>query len=356
MKLTTINNSYLRVNLFFWPLVFLLNTGPHWEIYSSTVELFQTVGMITGLQLLVAVITLKALVPKLLNQGQKAKFFLSLLVVLFIVSEINIAIRYLYLEPTYPQYDFFLEKFGHMDLFQRMFSLWTYKYIFFTKLSLYVFPTAILVAYNFYQNQTNLSKLNEQKRQAELDALKNQLNPHFIFNTLNNLYALALKKSDLTPMVIEKLSNILDYILYRCNDQFVSLRNEILLIENYIDLEKIRYGKRMQISFDYQIKNDNNIAPLILLTLLENACKHSTSEEINKSTINIQLTSTDDEIYFEIQNSKPKHLAQVNKKPQKIGLANMRKQLEILYPNAHNLIIDDTKDDYKIKLIIKPHA
>ena len=352
MKTLTTNNAQLRGHMFFWPLVFLLNTGPRWEIYTNTTEIILTVGMITGLQVLVALITLKILIPNYLNKGQKIKFFTLLLFSLFVASEINILLRYLYFEPFYPQYELFLKKYGHFELLARMFSPWAFKYIFFTKIPLYAFPTAILVAYNFYQTQNKLLRLNEQKRQAELDALKNQLNPHFIFNTLNNLYALALKKSDQTPMVIEKLSNILDYILYRCNDKFVSLKNEIKLIENYIDLEKIRYGKRMQVSFDYRVENDVNIAPLILLTLLENACKHSTSEELNKSTIDILLKSSEDNIYFQIQNSKPTHIVKLNKKPEKIGLANMRKQLELLYPDAHTLSIDDNQNYYKIKLTI----
>ncbi len=353
MKNLTTNNSQLRGHMFFWPLVFLLNTGPRWEIYTNATEIILTVGMITGLQFLVALITLKFLIPNYLNKGQKITFFSLLLLSLFIASEINIVLRYFYFEPAYPQYELFLKKYGHFELLERMFSPWTFNYMFFTKIPLYAFPIAILVAYNFYQTQNKLLRLNEQKRQAELDALKNQLNPHFIFNTLNNLYALALKKSDQTPMVIEKLSNILDYILYRCNDKFVSLKNEILLIENYIDLEKIRYGERMHVSFDYQVENDVNIAPLILLTLLENACKHSTSEELNKSIIVIQLHTTENRISFSIENSKPAHLKQNNKQQGKIGLSNMRKQLDILYPETHNLKILETKDKYRIDLEIK---
>ena len=354
MNNTTHVISGLKWYIFFWPLVFLLNTGPHWEIYSTTFELIQSVGLITGLQVVVALVTMKILIPRFLNKGFKVWFFVLLFMLIFAASEINVVVRYLYLEPIYPQYEYFLKMWGHMKLFERMFSLWSFKYIFFTKLPLYIFPTAIIVAYSFYQNQNNLLKLNEQKRQAELDALKNQLNPHFIFNTLNNLYALALKKSDQTPMVIEKLSNILDYILYRCNDKFVSLKNEIKLIENYIDLEKVRYGKRMEVSFSYQVENDINIAPLILLTLLENACKHSTSEELNKSTIDIRLESSDGEIYFEIKNSKPSHLKQTNKQVKKIGLTNMRKQLELLYPDTHELKIEDAVTFYRIELKIKP--
>jgi sensor histidine kinase YesM len=245
------NTKYTKLwmLLLFWALVFLLNTGPHWEIYSSTIELVETVGMITALQIMVVLITLKLLIPQILNKNHKTLFFIALFLLVFLASELNIFIRFNYHEKVYAaSYAAFLELFGQMKLSERMFSLWSFKYIFFTKLPLYFFPTAILIAHKFYKNQAAFLRLNEQKRQAELDALKNQLNPHFIFNTLNNLYALSLKKSDLAPMVIEKLSNILDYILYRCNDKFVSLTNEIQLIESYIDLEKIRYVNECQLS------------------------------------------------------------------------------------------------------------
>ncbi len=354
MKISTLSDNHSWIYALFWALVFLLNTGPHWETYLSTKELLETVSLITVLQLAVAAISLKILIPKLLNKDKKLQFFVFLFILVFISSEINILVRYLYIEKTYPDsYETFLKNYGHMMLFERMFSLWSFKYIFFTKLPLHVFPAAILIANNFYQKQRDLLKLNQQKQQAELEALKNQLNPHFIFNTLNNLYALTLKKSDQAPMVIEKLSNILDYILYRCNDKFVSLKNEIKLIESYIDLEKIRYGSRMSIIFECKFEKNVEIAPLILLTLLENACKHSTSEELNNSTIKITLEATDEKINFEIRNSKPALLKHTNIEDDKIGLSNMKKQLDLLYPDKHTLNIENTESYYKVSLGLK---
>ena len=337
----------------FWSLVFLLNTGPHWELYSSIREHIESVGLITLLQALVALITIKYLVPTLLSKGQTLLFILSLLALLLLASEINILVRVLYLEKTYSgSYTQFLGSFGHMPLLDRMFSLWTMKYIFFTKLPLYIFPTAVLMANNFHQQQQHVLKLSEQKRSAELDALKSQLNPHFIFNTLNNIYSLALKKSDLTPTAIEKLSGILDYVLYRCNDEYVQLGNEIELIESYIALEKIRYGKRLDVSFNSNADESKKIAPLLLLTLLENACKHSTVEELNTAKINIDLSSSAKEVIFKLVNSKPTQLNVSNRETEQIGLSNLKKQLDLLYPETYQLEVEETADSYSTTLTL----
>ena len=126
----------------------------------------------------------------------------------------------------------------------------------------------------------------------ELKVLKNQLNPHFLFNTLNNLYALTLKKDDKAPEVIAKLSEILDFVLYRCNDDFVCMEKEIKLLENYISLEKLRYSEnRLAISFTKDIQENSKISPLILLTFVENAFKHGVINETEKAMIRYEFTN-----------------------------------------------------------------
>lgn len=124
---------------------------------------------------------------------------------------------------------------------------------FFSTSLYYAYPCVILVAILFYIEKQKLLELHEKKREAELNALKNQLNPHFLFNTLNSLYLLALKKSEKTIKVIENLSHILDYMLYRCDKKYVLLRDELTLINKYLELEQIRYGKRVNVIFDESI-------------------------------------------------------------------------------------------------------
>ena len=341
-------------HLIFWALVFLINSGPHWAIYSSPAEFITTVGMLTSLQFMVAYVTVKFCIPLVLEQGRTVLFFMCLIGLTLLASEINIAIRYLYLEPTYPMsYERFLELYGDKTFRERMVSLWTLKYIFFTKIPMFLYPAVILTANTFHQKQRDMLKLSEQKQKAELEALKNQLNPHFIFNTLNNLYTLALKKSDLTPVVIEKLSNILDYVLYRCHNQFVPLSDEIELIDNYIDLEKIRFGDRIDIWFQHNVNNGVHIAPLILLTLLENACKHSTREELDVASIQIQLDANDSHIAFEIINSIPQHQdIAARRETDPIGLANLKKQLHLIYGQRHQLNMRETDNEFTVHLEI----
>jgi len=349
--------TYIRNHagyLIFWGLVFLINIGPHWQIYATTTELITTVSLLTFQQFLVAYFNLRFNIPLLLNKGHTVWFFVCLIGSAVFVTEINIAVRYLYLEPTYAEsYKRFLELYGDKTLRERMVSLWTLKYIFFTKIPMFLYPAIILIANAFHQKQRDMLKLSQQKQKAELDALKNQLNPHFIFNTLNNLYTLALKKSDDAPLVIEKLSHILDYVLYRCQHEFVSLSDEIDLIDHYIALEKIRYGERVNIAFEHQINDDVRIAPLILLTLLENAFKHSIKEELGHASIEIKLHATKKHLKVEMMNSKPRHYEQVRTNKEPIGLANLKKQLVLIYPNKHTLVIEESDQDFSIKLDIE---
>ena len=349
-------NSELLGYSLFWLLVFLLNIGPQWDNYSSMKEVFETAGTLTALQVIVVVIALKVLLPSFLNQEKRFLFIVSLVAVTFIAGEINILIRYLYLEPTYAlSYKRFIELYGHMTLSDRMFSLWTMKWMFFSKIPQLLYPSAILIAHSLYKQQQRLLQISEQKKKAELEALKSQLNPHFIFNTLNNLYALTLKKSDKAPIVIEKLSDILDYVIYRCNDDFVPLSSEIQLLESYITLEEIRYGQRIVIVFNTRIESSCYIAPLILLTLVENACKHSSGEEINQATVNIELIVQQQQLHFTVINSKPKRLHQESNNSatrEGIGLSNMTRQLDLIYNDNYTLDIVDSQHNYQAHLSI----
>lgn len=141
-------------------------------------------------------------------------------------------------------------------------------------------------------------------------------------------------------------------MLYRCSEKYVSLNNEIKLINNYLDLEKIRYGERLILDFSYSIKEDMKIAPLILLNLVENVCKHSTSQELNTAIVSINLTSYNKELTFNITNTKPKTRKTISQKSGRIGLNNLIKQLELLYPDSHELLISDSIGEHQVNLRI----
>jgi hypothetical protein len=202
------------------------------------------------------------------------------------------------------------------------------------------------------RTQQEKSRLEEEKRFMELKVLRNQLNPHFLFNTLNNLYALSIKKDERTPEVIFKLSEILDYMLYGAGEVFVYLEKEITLLENYIALEKIRYGdSRLSVEFHKKIENDPKISPLILLTFVENAFKHGVVNEPEKAHISIHLEARKKNINFQIENTIP--VAQPkNRYTHHIGLDNIKKQLELLYPGKHSLEIKNEDRKFVVKLKI----
>lgn len=349
------NLSFATIGLLaFWFAVFVINAGPHWEVYVSNRELIETAGLITLLQAVIALVCIKVLAPRLLDHGKTWHFCGYLFLLICVASYVQIVVRYFYLEPTYPlSYKGFLSVYGEMTFLERVDPRWTMRYILFTKVPLLIFPSMVLLAYDYYQKQQLILRLREQKRTAELDALKNQLNPHFIFNTLNNIYALALKKSDQTPVAIEKLSGILDYVVYRCSDKYVALDDEVRLIENYIALEKIRYGKRLEVTLESHIDTPQKIAPLLLLTLVENACKHGTQEELNQAKVEIQISADQSEVRFVICNSKPTRPSiPIGKNSNKVGLTNLTKQLELVYPGQHRFDILDEPDRYTATLVL----
>ncbi|MCT2561058.1 sensor histidine kinase [Chryseobacterium herbae] len=289
------------------------------------------------------------IIPETLNKKRYLLFIISALGWLYIVFALLITLKFYYLEPRFPT--FFDDWLGHtMTIRERL----TSGKLILREFSFITYPVIILGFISFNRKQQRLLKLEEEKRSIELKVLKNQLNPHFLFNTLNNLYTLTLKKDDKAPEVIAKLSEILDFVLYRCNEDYVSVEKEITLIENYIALEKLRYDEnRLDILFTKDIQESNKISPLIVLTFIENAFKHGIVNETEKATIRLNLESKKEQIVFSIENTKPQNeCARISYKS-KIGLENVRKQLDLLYPKKHQLEIEETKTSYKVKLCLK---
>jgi hypothetical protein len=175
------------------------------------------------------------------------------------------------------------------------------------------------------------ASLERDKNMAELKALKSQLHPHFLFNTLNNLYALTVQKSDKAPETVERLSHMLDYILYKCNDSLVPLDKEVQLLENYIALEQLRYGDEIVITFSKEFREDTKIAPLVLLSIVENAFKHGASVSLDKPEIHIDLRQENEQLFFTVRNTKTENRRVNNNDSKGIGLTNLRQQLELLY-------------------------
>jgi len=188
--------------------------------------------------------------------------------------------------------------------------------------------------------------------QSELSALKSQIHPHFLFNTLNNLYALTLKQSPQSPAIVLGLSDILRYMLYECGTDNVFLKRDVEIMQHYAALEKLRYEDRLDLNFS--ITGDiqtQRIPPLLMLPLLENAFKHGTSETIAEAWINIDLHLKEQKLKFKISNSKPPE-NNTGKTSGRIGLSNVRKRLELLFPYAHQLQVFDEEELFVVILDI----
>jgi LytS/YehU family sensor histidine kinase len=190
----------------------------------------------------------------------------------------------------------------------------------------------------------------KEKLEAELKFLRTQTNPHFLFNTLNNIYALARKKSDDTADVVMKLSKLLRFMLYESKKDSISISEELRMLNDYIELEKIRYNERLTIRFTRSIDDDTHpIAPLILLPFVENAFKHGAGETRFNSYIDISAQLRKGQLNFIVENSKEDDGE--DSITENIGLSNVRRQLELMYPE-HNLDIQIHKDVFKINLNI----
>jgi len=218
---------------------------------------------------------------------------------------------------------------------------------------IFLLPIPILFLVWIFEQWKWVQNLKAEKAKTELSLLRTQINPHFFFNTLNNLYALTVKNSKQAPEVILKLSDMMRYTIYEGEKETVKLIDEIDYLNNYIELHKIRYKKSVEITFDHAIDTSLTVAPLLYIILLENAFKHGIETLTENAFIHINLFEDDDFIYFKIENNfDPK---EVNESPG-IGLKNLKRRLSLLYNQKHELLVDTTNNIYKTTLKISKHA
>lgn len=214
--------------------------------------------------------------------------------------------------------------------------------------SIFLFGSAVFASISFGMSD-HLKKMRKDKMVAELSYLKAQINPHFLFNTLNSIYSLAIIKSDLTPTAIVKLSGMMRYAISETADQFVPLQKELNYINSYIDLQKMRLGDTAIVNYSWNGNvEDKTVAPLILIPFIENAFKHGVNPE-ETSQIDIQISVSETHLYLHVFNLKVPH--QIDRESQSgIGLDNGRHQLQYLYPEKHELKIDNNNFSFTVNL------
>ena len=213
---------------------------------------------------------------------------------------------------------------------------------------IFVFLSIVLkFTTDWFLNERIQRDLENQRLSAELSFLKSQINPHFLFNSLNSIYSLAYQRSETTPEAILKPSEIMRYMLYECNDNKVSLAKELQYLHNYIDLQKIRFGKKSYIDFKVNGEVDGQqIVPLLLIPFIENAFKHGIVND-PLSPIHLLIEIDEDHLHFYIQNKKHNNNRDAMGG---IGLNNVKRRLDLLYPGKYNLIINDEADTYTSEL------
>ncbi|WP_219009256.1 sensor histidine kinase [Aquimarina litoralis] len=208
----------------------------------------------------------------------------------------------------------------------------------------------IFVFVRFYnREQKRTLTLEREQFKSELTQLRNQIHPHFLFNTLNNLYSLIIKKSDAAEDALIRLSGLMRYMLYEANVPKVSLSKEIEYLRNYIDLEKLRLNNTNTIHFTTSMNKDNEIAPFILMPFVENAFKHGISND-KKSSIEISVKADKDVLTMSVYNTKKINAHKDQGEKIGVGMVNVKKRLELLYKDNYELHKEETDSYYKVIL------
>jgi hypothetical protein len=219
---------------------------------------------------------------------------------------------------------------------------------------LFVFLVVLFLAL-LLKIREQLKQAEKEKLRAELSYLKAQINPHFLFNILNGIYALTIERSDKAPDAVTKLSGMMRYVLSESGKEMVSLEQELNYIRNYIALQEFRFGSTIYLNYHIDellpSQAQNRIAPLIFIPFIENAFKHGVNPD-EDSQIKIRVTIVEAEVHLEVFNKKV-HVRHTPEDHSGLGIANTRQRLSLLYPNHHTLHIEDNMDDFRVFVTLK---
>ena len=208
---------------------------------------------------------------------------------------------------------------------------------------------------NYYSKSEEKMSLIKENATAELQLLKAQVHPHFLFNTLNNIYSFSLSRSPLAASLVLKLSDTLRYMITECEAPLVPLEKEIKMLKDYIGLESVRYGTRLEVYVNIIGETDNKmIAPLLLIPLMENSFKHGTSQMLDRPWIKMNVEIGDTDFRFRLTNSKP-DMSNSQVRKNGIGLKNVQKRIQLLYPDRHVFEVQNASDLFDVFITIPIH-
>ncbi|ATP56531.1 histidine kinase [Pedobacter ginsengisoli] len=337
----TLTVKYVLIHSAYW----LLITGffiyeKRYLIYKASMPYFVAcVTVRIALLIVIAYLNLHYFLPKYLL---KKRYFT------YSIAVVTSVIGYLIAQSLF---DFYLYGYviGPMRNSRLIESL---SYNFFSTLWYLGLMLALKLSMDWYSQQLIIQKITVEKLNAEVNFLRTQVNPHFLFNILNNLYALTLKKSEQAPDVVLKLSEMMEYMLYDSTDAKVLLEKEVDYLSNYIELERLRFSAESAISLNVNINaKRHEIAPLLLLPLVENAFKHGLGRQTGDGWLNVYISLNNAILTVVIENSKPEF--SISKSKGGIGLDNLRKRLDLLYPAKYDLKLEDKKEVYSARLEIE---
>ena len=338
----------LQYHIIFWLTYFVFNTfrwGSYFNDYGYSLKT-NLLGF--PIHMALCYLNIFVLMPNLIYKKKYLLYVIAVLSAIFIMVVLKFNLTYILItHNVWPEGPETIDKLSLNYTIDMMMG----------ELYVMTFVTAIKITFDFLKEQKRVTDLEKSQLETELLFLKSQISPHFFFNTLNNIYSLSVEKSNKTPKIVLKLSELMRYMLYDTRTQKQSLENEILCIQNYLDLERIRNDDRLEVNMSISGDiHDKEISPIILLTFIENAFKHGVNKNTGKVKIDIRFKVKEDFLYFTISNPTPEITAHTDNfnKSSGIGIENVKKRLELGYnKDDYKLSFKNKNNIFVVKLIIK---
>jgi two-component system, LytTR family, sensor histidine kinase AlgZ len=343
MQLLINKNRVVLVHLSFWCLylsfftyqVSLFARGPEidWNRVLTVVSIHISCAVLIGY------LTYFIFLPRFLRHRKALKFFVEFVAAFSIVILLRIHLE-----------RYFIDHYAQNEKY--LYSARFIIHVISSNLFTVIFLGMIRFVTEWFEFEARKKSVENEQLTAELNFLKAQINPHFLFNTLNNLYYLAYTQSPNTAEVIAKLSQMMRYMIYDSNHALVPLSKEIEYMENYISLERLRLNNQIPIKFKVGNVGSFRVAPFIFITFLENAFKHGVSNSNPQAWVNISINMNGDECIYAVENSKITSAKPEAEEKSGIGLQNVKRRLELSYPEKYHLDVQDLPDRYATKLTI----
>ena len=318
-------------------VVFTEKSQPH------TIDFIYT-GSFLATIIIPVLINFYLLIPYLLKKEKYVMYVITFVLNILVFTQLNIWFFDHFIDFVFPEY-YFISYHSNITLL--------------TIFSVFLIVTTLIKLsidwFYFNSNENRELKIRNQEIQTQLSTLRSQINPHFLFNSLNVVYALAIENKTQTKDAIVQLSDILRYVIYDSNTERVSLKDEVTLLKNYIEFQQFRHQQTENINFNCSIEDENySVYPMLLLPLVENSFKYGIKGDIHHTFIHINLTQIGNAFSFEIENNYSESQMETNGHSG-VGLENIRKNLAIVYPKNHEFKVDKTKEAFKVTLKLFKH-